>query len=336
MWRQTTKQPANRDLFDRELDDFVPERVLDFHVHVFNEGVLPAGQTYSCGGYPITRYDYSDLTQDLAELYPGRETAAVCFGMPVVGYDSAGNNRYVAAGADGARYFALRLMDLHNDTPESLAADLQSGRYHGIKPYPDYVRKHDVNSVEIIEMLPDWVMGPVHDLGLIVMLHIPRRDRLADPINQRQLVELCKRYHKAKIVLAHIGRAYYLKNVIGNLESLKRLSNLYYDLAMVNHWEVMEYLFKTVAPDKVLYATDIPIALAPGKSVEINDQYTYVTPVPWTLSISDDHHKLRFTGFLYEELRAIRKAVERLSLPRTFLDDLFFNNGMALLHSIRF
>ncbi|HQH74654.1 MAG TPA: hypothetical protein PK360_21435 [bacterium] len=83
--------------------------------------------------------------------------------------------------------------------------------------------------------------------------------------------------------------------------------------------------------DRILYGTDIPLALAPGKSVEINDQYTYVTPVPWELSISDDHGKLRFTSFLYEELRAVKKAVERLDLPREFTRGLFYDNGMKLL-----
>jgi hypothetical protein len=42
---------------------------------------------------------------------------------------------------------------------------------------------------------------------------------------------------------------------------------------MVNHWEVMEYLFSHVPAEKILYATDAPIALAPGKSVEINPRF---------------------------------------------------------------
>ena len=100
---------------------------------------------------------------------------------------------------------------------------------------------------------------------------------------------------------------------------------------MLNHWVVLEYLFRTVPPEKILYATDLPIALAPGKSVEINDQYTYVTPVPWELSISDEHRKLVFTSFLYEELRAIRQAVERAGRSRGFVRGLFYENGRRLL-----
>ena len=334
MWRQTTKQSSNLRLFTEEFDAFLPERILDFHIHIFNDGVAPANAPFSCGGHPLIKYDIDDLRQDLNETYPMRDTYGVCFGMPIVAFDSAKNNRYVGEVCDNKRFFGLRLLDLKNDSPEALRADLESGRFVGVKPYPDYVRKPNVNDAEIHEMLPDWVMQPVNDLGLIVMLHIPRSARLADPLNQKQLVELCTHYRNAHIVLAHIGRAYYLKNVIGNLDDLKNLPNLYYDLAMVNHWEVMEHLFATVDPRKILYSTDIPIALAPGKSVEINDQYTYVTPVPWALSISDDHRKLKFTGFLYEELRAIKKATERLSLPRAFVEDIFFNNGMTLLQRV--
>lgn len=334
MWRQTTEQEANKRIFAEEFDVWLPRRILDFHVHVFNRGVVPVDTPYSCGGHTIVQYDLNELKRDLDQVYPARETYAVCFGMPLVGYDSDLNNRYIGEVCDNHRFFGLRLLDLHVDSPGALSRDLDSGCFVGVKPYPDYVRKADVNAVEIPEMLPDWVMAPVNERGLLVMLHIPRRARLADPLNQRQIVELCARYPNAQIVLAHIGRAYYLKNVLGNLESLKGIPNLYYDLAMVNHWEVMEHLFATVDPMKVLYATDIPIALAPGKSVEINDQYTYVTPVPWALSISDDHGKLQFTSFLYEELRAIQKAVERLGLSSGFVDDLFFGNGMRLLDRV--
>ena len=334
MWEQTTRLEHNRLIFAEEFDSFLPKRILDFHIHVFNRGVVREDAPYSCGGHPILQYDADDLKRDLDDAYPGRETLAVCFGMPVVGYDSALNNRYIGEMCDNKRFFGLRLLDLPIDTPSALHRDLASGRFVGVKPYPDYVLKADMNAVEIPEMLPDWVMGPVNERGLLVMLHIPRKGRLADPLNQRQIVELCTRYPKAQIVLAHVGRAYYLKNAMGNLDALKGLPNLYYDLAMVNQWEVMEHLFATVDPKKVLYATDIPIALAPGKSVEINDQYTYVTPAPWALSISDDRGKIRFTGFLYEELRAVKKAVERLRLSRGFVEDLFFGNGVGLLEKV--
>ena len=335
-WKETTQQERNRIIYEEELDSFLPETILDFHTHVFPNGVIPNGETFSCSGHPIREYPLEALRRDLAALYPGRETRMVCFGFPETEYNRRRNNDYLAERCDGAACFPLFLFDPQHDKANRLREELRIGRFFGLKPYPNYVRKTDVNEVEIHEMLPSWAMEIVDNLGLLVVLHIPRKARLADPLNQRQIVELCERYPNARIILAHIGRAYFLKNVVGNLDALKDLPNLYYDLAMVNHWEVMEYLFQTVAPEKILYGTDIPLALAPGKSVEINDQYTYVTPVPWGLSISDDHGKLQFTSFLYEELRAIKKAVERSSLSEDFVRGLFFENGLKLLKMIHF
>ncbi|MCL4694066.1 MAG: amidohydrolase family protein [Candidatus Hydrogenedentes bacterium] len=334
MWRETTKHERNQRIFEVEFAEFLPDRILDFHVHVYNEGVVPQSNPFSCGGHPTTRYDYNDLEQDLAECYPGRDTYAVCFGLPIVGYDRVRNNEYLARESDRQRFFPLRLLDPHEDNAEILQSDLESGTFCGLKPYPDYVRKANVNEVEIPEMLPGWAMEIADAMGLIIMLHIPRKARLADPLNQRQIVELAENYPRVKIVLAHIGRAYYLKNALGNLDALKDVPNLYFDLAMVNHWEVMEHLFQRVPVDRILYGSDAPIALAPGKSVEINDQYTYVTPTPWALSISDDHGKLTFTSFLYEELRAIKHAVERLGLGKDFVEALFFGSGMKVLGKV--
>ncbi len=334
MWRETAKHERNAIIFKEEFDDFLPDTILDFHVHVFNEGVVPPGEPYCCAGHNIERYNFSDLERDLADVYPGRKTLAVCFGFPHVEYGRKRNNDYLAEHCDRKRFFPLRLFDPLEDRAEELRRDLASGRYLGIKPYLDYVRKADLNDVEIHEMLPSWAMEIVNELGQIVMLHIPRKKRLADPLNRRQLIELCENYPHARIVLAHIGRAYYLKNVVGNLDGLKDFPNLFFDMAMLNNWEVLEYLFREVDSGKVLYSTDTPIALAPGKSVEINDQYTYVTPVPWELSISDDGGKLIFTSFVYEELRAIKKAVQRLGLDDDFIRGLFYSNGMKVLSGV--
>jgi len=331
MWRETTKHERNRKIWDEEFDDFVPEEILDFHVHVWNEGVIPEGGSFSCAGHPITKYDVEDLKQDLGEVYPGRRTSAVCFGLPDPHYDRERNNRRLADACDGVRFFASRLFDPTEEDAHAVRRDVEERGFVGLKPYPDYVQEKKTENVELRDMLPDRIMEIADDLALLVTIHLPRTKRLADPLNQRQIVDLCRRYRRARIVLAHVGRAYFLKNVAGHLDGLKDLPNLYYDVAMLNHWEVLAYLFRTVGPDRVLYGTDTPIGLAPGKSVEINDQYTYVTPVPWHLSISDDHGRLIFTSFLYEGLRAIRKAVNHLGLGESFVKGIFFENGMRLL-----
>ncbi len=240
----------------------------------------------------------------------------------------------MAEACDGRRLFAFRLIDPIENDPAAVRVDVEAGRFLGFKPYLTYVRKKDPNQVEVHEMLPAPIMQIADDHELIIMLHIPRSGRLADPLNYQQVRELCEAYPRAKIVLAHIGRAYFLRNVVGNIERYAELPNCYVDLAMLNHAEVLEHTFANFPHERILYGTDLPIAAAPGKSVEINHQYTYVTPVPWELSITDDRGRLQFTSFLYEELRAIRAAAERLRLGSGFVEDLFYNNGMKLLASV--
>jgi len=333
MWRSEDFIRRNIDIFNEEMDDFLPVDILDFHVHIFPAAVITDGKPYICGGHHIRKYDIKDYENDMATVLPGRNVSAVIFGLPNPKYDNAVNNRYVAECGNGGRYIPFRLLDPRVDTPQSLFGDIENGVFRGLKPYLAFAREENPNEVQIPDMLPEWAMEIANAHKLIIALHIPRKLRLADPDNQKYIAGYAKKYPDAKLVIAHIGRAYYLKNVTGNLERLKDLPNVYIDLAMLNNWEVLEYTFQHFPHDRILFGSDIPIALAPGKSVEINDQYTYVTPVPWELSITDDHGGLKFTSFLYEEIRAIKKAVERLCPGKGFVRDIFFGNGRKLLGS---
>jgi hypothetical protein len=330
MWRETTKHERNRVIWEEELADFIPERVLDFHVHVFARDTA-AGGAHDCAGHALPQYEREDLDQDLGELFPGRETGAVIFGLPYPDHDLEKNNAYVGSCMDGDRFFPLYVLDTQRDSGETVEAALASGQFLGLKPYPDLAGKADVKAVEVHDMLPAWAMEAADRHGAIIMLHIPRSARLEDPLNLTQVRELCERYPNTRIVMAHIGRSYYQRCVEGNLDELIDLPNLYFDTAMVLHAGVLEYTFAKVPPERLLYGSDAPIALAPGTSVEINHQYTYITPVPWKLSISDDHGRLRFTSFHYEELRAIRRAVERLGLGRDFVEAFFYGNGSRVI-----
>ena len=333
-WNNPAERDYNLQIVDEELSDFVPAKIFDVHVHIGPiDGFLP-GQSFNCGGVPITAYTYEELTADLAAAFPGRQTGALCFGFPNPALDLDRHNAYVGRGADFARFFPLRLLDPHRDDAASVTRDLETHCFLGLKPYPDYARPQDVSHAEIPEMLPDWAMAIAHERRLLVMLHIPRARRLEDPLNRRQLRELCLRWPGATIILAHVGRAYYLRGVTGLLDELRELPNLYFDLAMVQHWEVMAYLFRQVPIHKVLFGSDIPIALAQGKAVEINHQYTYVTPRPWSLSLCDDRGRLQFTSFLNEELRAIRQAATAAGLSRANVAALFHDNAWNLVSEV--
>lgn len=333
-WNQPPESGYNRRIFDEELDSFLPEKVFDFHVHIAPPDSLSHPTLFSCGGVPLSGYTYEQLAADLELAYPGRRTAALCFGFPHPEYDRGRNNQYVASGADGSRFFPLRLFDPHGDTRETLEQDFDRFRFLGLKPYPNYARPLEVSKAQIDEMLPPWAMEVAHERRLIIMLHIPRPGRLEDPLNRQQIRQLCQRWPGARIILAHVGRAYYRRGIEGYLDELAGFPNLYFDLAMVQHWEVLAYLFARIPVERILFGSDAPIALAQGKAVEINHQYTYVTPRPWSLSLCDPQGKLRFTSFLNEELRAIRQAAETVGYGRSAVEALFDGNARQIIASV--
>ena len=333
-WNFPAERDYNLRIFDEELNDFLPARIFDAHVHISPpDGFLP-DQPFSCGGVPITSYTYEELEADLKIAFPNRHTEALCFGWPNPKLNTERNNACVGGSADFKRFFPLRLLDPHRDNAAAVNADIDRHGFLGLKPYPDYARPDDIPNAEIPEMLPDWAMAIAHERRLLVMLHLPRSKRLEDPLNRRQIRDLCVRWPGAKIILAHVGRAYYLRGVTGFLDDLREFPNLSFDLAMVQHWEVMAYLFRQVPIDKVLFGSDIPIALAQGKAVEINHQYTYVTPRPWSLALCDGKNKLQFTSFLNEELRAIQQAAIAANLSRSAIAALFYDNARALVDGV--
>jgi hypothetical protein len=333
-WNTPLERDYNLRILQEELNEFLPEKIFDAHVHVAPPDGFRPGHPYICGGVPITGYTYEELAEDQATVFPGRHCEALCFGFPFPELNRESHNCYVGEGADFRRFFPLRLLDPHRDNSEAVNADLDRFGFLGFKPYPDYARPNDIPNAEIPEMLPDWAMAIAHERRLLVMLHIPRPKRLEDPLNRRQLVDLCKRWPGATVILAHVGRSYYLRGVTGFLEELRDLPNLYFDTAMVQHWEVLAYLFRHVPIHKVLFGSDIPIALAQGKAVEINHQYTYVTPRPWSLSICDEQKRLRFTSFLNEELRAIQLAARSAQLSEAEIAAFFYGTARSLVERV--
>ena len=88
-------------------------------------------------------------------------------------------------------------------------------------------------NVRVEEMIGPAEMGLADELELVVLLHVPGAERLADPDIQRGVVELARRYPRASIVLAHCGRCYLPAEMQRAIASIQGLENVYLDTAMV-------------------------------------------------------------------------------------------------------
>ena len=205
----------------------------------------------------------------------------------------------------------------------------------GFKPYlnfaADFYNKQ-ANDVEISDMLLPEQLEYINKAGLAVTLHIPRKERFADPLNHRQMLDLCRKYPNAKFIFAHIGRAYFMRNVRnGILDELAKFGNAYLDTAMVNHSGVLAYTLEHFPSERVLFGSDAPIAFLRGKSVEVNNQYAYLMGEDYRIgtAIYDSDGIVEFTTFFYEQLRALLEA-----LPDNQLENVLYNNAYKLFKSI--
>ncbi|MFA7174021.1 MAG: amidohydrolase family protein [Kiritimatiellia bacterium] len=329
---------ADKQVYERELCGFLPEKILDAHVHIFDHSCLVPGAKFS--GQNVYQkfggvFSYEQCLQWAATLMPEQQFHLNCFGQPSFESDLEASADYCGRISDNQRCFGMALVSPH-DSAEAVVKRVERNRLVGYKPYLNFVDWKETCDITIHDMLPSAQMEEADARGLAVTLHIPRSGRLADPVNQAQMAELCQRYPKAQIIFAHIGRAYYLSNVIGFLDGIAACPNAYVDTAMVNHEGVLEYAFRNFPRERILFGSDAPIAFLRGKSVEVNNQYAYLMGEDYAIgsTIFDADHVVTFTSFYYEQLRGIKLAVERAGLNRNEIENLFFNNAEQLFSTI--
>lgn len=329
----------DRNLFEREFKDWLPSKIVDAHVHVFDKSALEPGFEFSSkncyqkfgGQHSIEQYE--ELTD---EMLPGIECSLLSFGHPMLEANLEKSAAYTGKISDNKRRFGLALV-----SPESNVDDVERWirdyNLLGYKPYLDFVRRKPVDEIEAVDMLSVEQLELANQLGLVIVFHIPRSGRLADPINQRQMVELCEKYPNIKFIWAHIGRAYFMRNVVGYLDGIAQCPNAYIDTAMVNHAGVLEYAFKHFPQERILFGSDAPIAWLRGKSVEVNDQYAYLMGEDYEIGsvIYDKNHVVEFTSFFYEQLRGVKQAARNAKWSDEQLHRFFYKNAHTLLTSIR-
>ena len=322
----------DRQIYREEMAPFLPPRIFDAHVHVFDKSFFPPDFAFK----PLSVYNKFGGEFPLAlwrslmqEILPEQEVWLNCFSTPNLKL-----NRDCVPEVNRKTEFGMVVVS-PADPPEVMARRIEAVKAVGVKPYlnlaADFYQKKP-NDVEIRDMLTPGQLEYLNAKGLAITLHIPRSGRFADPVNQRQMVEICEKYPNIKIIFAHIGRAYFMRNILdSNIDELARIPNAYFDTAMVNSTEILRYAADHFPVDRILFGTDSPIALLRGKSVEINNQYAYLMGENYKIgtAIIDTDGAVQFTTFFYEQLRAMIAA-----FPGAALEQVLFNNAKQLFTGI--
>ncbi|MFO7897612.1 MAG: amidohydrolase family protein, partial [Planctomycetota bacterium] len=316
------------------LDGFVPRRVFDFHTHVYLKRFAPSKAEPSRNPsqpHVVDEYPHEAFAIVESRLWPGRQFKALVFGTVAADVDLDATNAYAAEAARVHGWHALMIPSMSDDADEILRK-ARDGGFLGLKPYYTFVTTKPPAEVTLEDMVTPAMREAADRGGLIIMTHIPRPGRLADPVNIRGIRRLCKDAPNARIALAHVGRAYF-PEAIGNGLSLSDLPNLYPDLSMVQDWEVLEQVLRRFDRKKILFGLDLPVAQEKGKLIGINGQRHFFTrrPHKWSAHVDPDGYEVRCTLFAYEMVRALKKASERARLSRAEIADIFWTNAQRLV-----
>lgn len=331
-------QEVDMTVYREELKNFLPEKIFDFHVHIWKEHHLVKGfspvRMKMMPSLGISNYAVEDAKKSMEKLYPGKDCGMLVFGNPVREISIDMMNDYINSVVDEEKVFGL-LIPTIGDSATEIEEKFFKGRFLGLKPYPDFVTSKNSRDADILDFATKEQFEVANEYGLIIVLHISKEGRLEDRQNISDIQTCCEKYSNVKLVLAHAGRSYCIDNIEKPIDEIKDIPNLYYDLTMINSAQVIEVLLARVSPKKIIYGTDLPLAELRGRNVCINKNHYFVTKnkYPWAIS-STQEIEIKATFFAYECIRAVKRAVGRLGLGNETVKDIFYNNAISLITSV--
>jgi glutamate-1-semialdehyde 2,1-aminomutase len=170
-----------------------------------------------------------------------------------------------------------------NVTPETSRADIERGvrefGYVGLKCYHFYAKGMDnTQDSEIDQYLTDEHCEAADALGLTVSLHMVKPLACSDPGNLANIRRLCTQYPKMNLILCHSARGFNMHHVIGVIDTLADLPNLYFDTGAVTEAGATNAILRSFGAQKVMYGSDWPVAESRGKCVSLGDSFIWLTP----------------------------------------------------------
>jgi len=327
---------ADLQFYRKELAPVLPDEVLDFHAHIWRPDQWKDAPEAPGTAYMVTERDYpvEALLADGARMFPDKRYSAVCFGQPTPQADIDATNEYVAVSAGRPGGLPLVVAVGGRASREALEARIRRNRFFGFKVFIPWVGD-DYGEVTIDDMLTSAEMELADALKLAVLLHVPGKERMADPRNQQALRRLARRHPNAAIVLAHCGRCYRYETMRQAVDALADLDNVCLDTAMVMDPMVLALVFGRIDSRRVLFATDLPVAAMRGRRVRVMDHWVDVVLEGYPESACRVASSgIRATFMVHEIALAIKQAAEMAGLSDNQLRAVFCENGMALLRGV--
>jgi predicted TIM-barrel fold metal-dependent hydrolase len=326
---------ADHELFRRELDGFVPDRLYDAHAHLWARAHLPPG-TSEVFDSPEEVVDLAAYRRHMADMLPGRQVAGGLFLPGAVG--ATGENRRAQNELISREVSAepecrgSMLVTPHMD-PEHVRDEVRRLRLAGLKCYHVQSGRVPTWNAEIPDYLPEAQVRAAHEERLCITLHMVRARAVADPSNQGWIRYNCETYPGMQLILAHAARGFNPYHTIEGLSALRGLPNLWCDMSAVTEVGACEAIIEILGHNRLLYGTDFPVSHLRGRCVAVGDGFVwlYEETLNWD-TVSFQPVRPVLVGL--ESLRVLKQAAWHQRLADRQVEDIFCNNARRLLEQL--
>lgn len=323
--------------YREEVRPFLPEKILDFHTHIWTKDhwiEIPWEKDLPGRKYMVVEEEnkVEDLLKDGEMIFPGLEYNAVCFSFPSPSIDLKKTNAYVAeACKERKNLFPLLLIGKDTTPEDEITEAVEKLGFKGFKVLTPWYGD-DYGSITVKDMIGPREMEIADEYNLVVLLHVPRADRLADPEVQRDVMEYATKYPNAKLVLAHCGRCYLPEQILKAIRFLRELENIYLDTSMVMEPQVFQIILENLNPRRLLFGTDLPIARMRGRRVYVMNHWVDIVLEGYPESA----YRVSLKGIsavfmVWEIVLALKRAAAAVGLDKEKFQQIFYENGMNLL-----
>ena len=313
----------DRQIWETELSDFVPPRVYDCHIHLFNQDHLPtaAGRGWSSVDFDMLRA-WSDM------LYPGRDTHFLVLGSPAPGIDVDAHNQWALSQVQHDPFSRMNRLVTPDCRADDILDDLNANAFIGLKPYRLFSVTGDVAQCRIHEFLTHEQMELANERSLWVTMHLSRYHGCADQHNLDDLEEFTtRRYPNIRWILAHCARSFTYWPIRQAIERLRDLPNIWYDLSAVTDVRPFITLFTQENLKRVFYGSDgVDSTNFHGQYVALGRAWQGLDTSRFELNFP--HCDGRPILSIYEQLLSMKHAAEIAQLSPEDLDNIFWRNAI--------
>ncbi|MCA9048281.1 MAG: aminotransferase class III-fold pyridoxal phosphate-dependent enzyme [Planctomycetaceae bacterium] len=320
---------ADRELFDRLLRDFVPPRVFDVHAHLYDlRHLVPPSAAAEFVGSPEVNHDQyqASLRQWMGDRTP---RAGLFFPFPVKDLDCRAANKFLAEALRNRDDCCGLMMIRPQDDPTDAEAELLRCGFRGFKVYHVFADRADTFFAKQNEFLPEWAWELADRHSLTIMMHMVLPRALSDPGNSSYIIEHCRRFPGAKLVLAHAARGFNAGHTVAAIDSLRGLDNVWFDTSAVCEPAAFEAILAVTGITRLMYGSDFPVSEMRGRSLSVGDGFfwLYENNARWD---NWKHGSAELVGL--ESLLALRQACRTMRLTDSDVERLFDTNARQMLN----